>query len=1361
MRTLPVVLISCCLFAAGLFAAEQKLEFESRAEGRVTDTSGAPVAGVMVKVVLNDLWGCKTAEQKSAQERKRGRFPVGSVSGECNSDADGKFSLSVKVALKDGTLPQTRVKAADGSAIETCWVSVTLSAEKSGYIAQSWETVLFQDAPNRWTLPRFARALAIRGRAVTKGTREPLVGLSLGFLKPLALEPTEMLLTVTGNDGTFTFPGIDPVTHSGYVVVPATDEWALDPLSPLWSGEVRITGEGEAALGDVAFEPAGAMRITLRRELHQTFTAPLTLDMIEPARGRFFTVWSRQGNAFQFNRLPAGRYVVSAPEKGGTAEFSREFNVEGGKTSDLGTETLIDVEQTVEFSTKLIGSIRSNDGPLAGATIKCEPNKLWHFRTAKELEREEAAYGKFPEVTVSGEATSEDDGGFVIEVKVTLKGTYIPTRNVQAARGNAAELPYCHLYFTAQYEGFCTTQVAVMVWEGTRNRVDFNRISRACSISGRVLDSETGQPLANTPLVFGTEQEFYWGTRSAELVSATTDAEGHFKFTGLDANRRGRGIVMVDLDDYVLEPRSTGWENIDLNRNPDAKLGDLRFVRCGVLKGQMVNSDNNPLEAYFDLRTQTEAVGRRRQQTDRMVLQNVATERGAFRFSRLPVGKYQLAVTSQRYVPLLMKDIEIKAGETIDLGNLKLSNAMKVTLTADTGGNEEAGAGNIYATQLEGSDPEMELNGNIAGRGKREAYWRSSTAVFERMPAGRWRFDVHCQNYCPAHVVVELKSEDVGLTVKLSKGARLTVSVRDRGGNAVECTVLLLSTEHEFYVEFAKSGTPPSFEEVQRLWKQMHTSATTFVSQNYRADHMFERVTPGKYLPIAYINNNRSSFTGDLLELHEGSDVSCLLREPSASLKVTLKRGGKPVVNELVCAFSLAGLKDPLSDEFDPNRASVFGQYNMSTGSTDSEGVVGFKGLNVGDLCVVTAREHLCLTRGLGNPYKLGLMEVLRARVFKASVGENAQAIELPAFGGTWVSVDVRQSEGRDASGVLYPLPANCQTYQGYELAGRLEFGIVPKGRYEFIDSGLNGLVREIEVNAEGEQHFKFDEKLADVTVRLLDDKGEAIELAQVILVPEVQTTFAEPNVQAVNGRMQKDKSFLFRVPEGKFRALAMAGGRGEDEVIRVNSVKVDVKAGKNQVSIRIDENTGTIRLRLSAGRPSPIGAGMIRMMLVDDKGKVLETEGESWFSLPGNSPIICVPPGKYNLRFDGTVKETVIKNIEVRAGEWTLQEVRVEALDCPMFRVAGPGLTRELLASAEITYHQADGNKSQAPALACLPKPMMISQGRPGELALTLYGLDSDMTEVRIKIKGYKELKLRGWRDHIYNREVARLDKE
>ena len=54
-----------------------------------------------------------------------------------------------------------------------------------------------------------------------------------------------------------------------------------------------------------------------------------------------------------------------------------------------------------------------------------------------------------------------------------------------------------------------------------------------------------------------------------------------------------------------------------------------------------------------------------------------------------------------------------------------------------------------------------------------------------------------------------------------------------------------------------------------------------------------------------------------------------------------------------------------------------------------------------------------------------------------------------------------------------------------------------------------------------------------------------------------------------------------------------------------------------------------------------------------------------------------------------------------------------------------------------------------------------MISQNMPGELALQLFGLDPDITEIRVKIKGYKEFKLRGWRDYNYNREPAKLEKE
>lgn len=1365
MRPHAAVLLLLC-FASALFAAEQKLEFDARVEGRVTDTLGAGVAGVSLKVVLNDLWGCKSADQKAAQERKRGKFPVGSVSGECTSDTDGRFSMAVKVALKDGTLPQTKVKAADGSTIETCWVSVTLSAEKLGYFAQSWETVLYQDAPNKWPLPNFARALTLSGRAVKQPLSQPLEGLTLLFIKPedaaLGRVLPGTLKAVTDKAGAFSFTGVDAAKHNGCVVWADSDAWALDPVSSLWNKELDLGSNSEYSLGDLAFCPTGGMKLTLKREYNQTLTAPLTLTMIEPANGRFLAPLKNPSyGKYVCDRLPEGRYRIASPAHGGAPAFTREFRVEAGKTTDLGSELLLDVEQTVEFSTKLIGSVRTNQGPLPGAKITCEPNKLWHFRTAKELEREEVAFGKFPEITVSGEATSESDGGFVIEIKVTLKGAYIPKQNLATARGGFAELAFCHLFFSAQCEGYCKTQISVMVWEGTRTRVDFSRVSRACSVSGRILDGETGKPLADTPLVFGNEREFYWGSRSPELVSTKTDAEGNFKFSGLDVNTRNYGIVMVDSDNYVLDPNSTGWQNIDLYRNQDAKLGDLRFVKCGTIKGQLVNSDNSPLEAQAQISPQAAGSGGRRQDYGRIMQQNLDSGRGAFRFSRLPLGRYQLLAQSHQYLPLLIKDIEVKAAQTIDLGTLTMINAMKINVEVDTGGRGEGTDGQIYAEQIEGNDPEMELNNNTNYRGKRSnEYWRGNVATFDRMPPGKWRITVFCRNYCPASEIVELKQQDVTVKIKLTPGARLKVSLLDRSGNTLDGTVLLVNCENAIYAEHKKSGTLPTFEDVQRNWQLWNRSVELRIGQGYREGIVIEHARPGRYFVIAYMRD-KSPIVSDVIELLEGKDTECALREPSASLKVTLKRAGKPAANESVHVFSLAGFKDPLKDEYDPNRGSVFGNYNVMPRVTGEDGMVEFKGLNVGELCVVTAREHLCLTRGLGNPYKQSLLEVLRARVQKASVGENAQMIELPAYSGTWVSFDARQGEGRGASGMLYPLPANCQTYQGHELAGRLEFGVIPKGRYEFISFGSNGLVREIEVNAEGEQHFKFDEKLAEVTVRVLDDKGEAVEFARVVLIPEIQSTFAEPTVQAVGGRMQKDKSFLFRVPEGKFRALAMAGGRDEDEIVRLNSVKVDVKAGKNPVSITINENTGTIRLHFNTGRSNPMGGGMIRMMVVDDKGKVLEAEGESWFNLGGNSPVICVPPGRYNLRFDGTIKEIVVKDIEVRAGEWTTQEVDVEALACPMFRVSGPGLTRELLASAEITYHQADGKKSKEPALACLPKPMMITQNMPSELGLQLFGLDSDMTEVRIKIKGYKELKLRGWRDYNYNREPAKLEKE
>ena len=96
---------------------------------------------------------------------------------------------------------------------------------------------------------------------------------------------------------------------------------------------------------------------------------------------------------------------------------------------------------------------------------------------------------------------------------------------------------------------------------------------------------------------------------------------------------------------------------------------------------------------------------------------------------------------------------------------------------------------------------------------------------------------------------------------------------------------------------------------------------------------------PGKYFVIAYMRD-KSPIVSDVIELLEGKDTECALREPNASLKVTLKRAGKPAANESVHVFSLAGFKDPLKDEYDPNRGSVFGNYNVMPRVTGEDGVV-------------------------------------------------------------------------------------------------------------------------------------------------------------------------------------------------------------------------------------------------------------------------------------------------------------------------------------------------------------------------------------------------------------------------------------
>ena len=333
------------------------------------------------------------------------------------------------------------------------------------------------------------------------------------------------------------------------------------------------------------------------------------------------------------------------------------------------------------------------------------------------------------------------------------------------------------------------------------------------SIEGRVVNTATGEGIRRAEVVMRGSGVAARGARSEQMTrAASTDAEGKFKFDGVEA---GNYFLMVQKQGFVPE-RRTGYAGRSIRVTPGQEVSGLEYKLQphAVITGRVVDDEGEPVQGIA-----VNVLQRRFMNGKRRWMQSnggSTNDLGEFRIFNLPPGKVILSAmpgrramafagplvatqfggaNEQQYVQTYYPNafdseqatvIETKAGQTVSNVDIQLRRGTvfrisgRVTDPDSQGGPMRFGVSAMRSDDMmrRGEGASTKPDGTFEIRGVRPgSYTLTATTYAQRPAAGQRRLGV---------VKLDVSDDVEGVAIEIKNGFKLTGSVAIQTANTGE-----------------------------------------------------------------------------------------------------------------------------------------------------------------------------------------------------------------------------------------------------------------------------------------------------------------------------------------------------------------------------------------------------------------------------------------------------------------------------------------------------------------------------------------------------------------------------------------------
>jgi len=526
--------------------------------------------------------------------------------------------------------------------------------------------------------------------------------------------------TTSAADGSFELEGLENFWYTIRAVAPAfTPGEVLGVRAPANRPIEIVLEEGGLLAGAVSDEsgnPVAGARVMAFPELEGAGLFEIILSKARPPVEEFTT---GADGRYSLEALGAGLYnfLVIAPMFQEHQEL--KLRVQTGKNPDKN--------YTLKAGMGIEGYVRGpDDKPIEGARIRANAVGLGANRPRDQIRIE----------------MKEND-------PVTDSGGYFKFDTLVDAR-------YMLLVFHDDYESLQKKDV-----RPNGDPIEI-RLQYGAIVRGRVIDSETGQPIPGAQLS---------GSDLANLrKEATTDTNGEFILSGLGSTRRPINVY-VRADGYARDKRQ-----VTVRRNKEYEE-NFELQATAMVEGIVVDSNDRPLPgAHIEVRPSESASATMR------VLGNGQTESdGRFAIDNVEPGEaLRVRVKLNAYLETYSADFALTSGTSADIGKIRLALGGEVKGSiVDTEGRPLGGVwiearpeGGTDLTR--GSSVQSDPSGNFLVRG---------------LKAGNYDFIAKSKGFVDTEqkgIAVQESFQTTGVKIVLEKGGFLSGTVTDPDGNPVQ-----------------------------------------------------------------------------------------------------------------------------------------------------------------------------------------------------------------------------------------------------------------------------------------------------------------------------------------------------------------------------------------------------------------------------------------------------------------------------------------------------------------------------------------------------------------------------------------------
>lgn len=391
---------------------------------------------------------------------------------------------------------------------------------------------------------------------------------------------------------------------------------------------------------------------------------------------------------------------------------------------------------------------------IADAAVTVEFDPMWGQADQEALEDLEGEHGPLPDVTVAGQASTDDRGHFRFTVTFSVDGDgQLPVHD---------ETPWCSAFVYVAKDGYGRFKRSVRLEPGKRVYVEDIYLWPPATLTFRVAHESDGEPAANLKLRITPQRSRR--DRSTRVpprpaFECMTDADGVVELGEDDCPVAD---VIVTLEDTTFAwPESSRARRRMTIEEGENDWGRLLVTAGGVLSFRCVDVDTGePVKVEARLFNES----RHRSFADKR------GNDGVVDFGTLPADTYRLEVRRDGGWGRLFPSVEIKPGEVCELGRIELEPYRKLMVFAE----DENGTGiEYYSARIIHSAGDLPLNVESSANDpyRHGASLTAEACELERLFTGTWTLVVSSHGLAPTVVQFEVPRRDV--TVRLFRGGHI------------------------------------------------------------------------------------------------------------------------------------------------------------------------------------------------------------------------------------------------------------------------------------------------------------------------------------------------------------------------------------------------------------------------------------------------------------------------------------------------------------------------------------------------------------------------------------------------------------